>query len=620
MSKPQVSHALVTNASQPFEEFLTLEAPLAAVVRPIIGTDERARPDYGRHGGARDDSAPVIASQVLQPLAGRSAAWRPLLTIFLLALLLYVPGIWWGLPVGVRGQSGPWGTDELGPVGAINEVYGVFASNEPTFNPQYPLFHYLTQLVLVAPAYVVFWLTGHLSYPEPNFPHGFDHPRAELEILTLLARFVSTLLAAGVVVMAFKTGEVLRNRATGMIAAALVLFQYTMVYYARTSNVDMGALFWTSVGLFVFARCLRDGATPGRWMALGVAAALATASKDASYAAFLPAGAVILALQVRQARTPEKGLLNSLRAPVMAVAVAAVVYVVAAGWIFRPSRAVLHFGFITHGTQGVFFNRYPATVDGYLAFLREFATQFVDAMGIPMLVASIAGIVWWARNDRRRLLWLLPAIGVIVGVILPVRFALLRFVMIPTYVMAFAAADLLAHGWSHQSSAFRMAGRAATVVVILFAAVRGGDLTYQMMFDGRQTASAWLGTVTRPGDRIGHVLDRAVTLPRLPDSVTRQELPPDLLTTITAADGPEFIVSMPLEDYEREHELDFPAGAFQSLRNGERGYRVGAVFQTPSLFARRPATFVNPPVTIFVREDVMRTRQLAQIRPPGREP
>lgn len=563
----------------------------------------------------------MIANQVLQPtLAGRSAAWRPLLTIFLVALLLYVPGIWWGLPVGVRGQSGPWGTDELGPVGAINEVYGVFASNNPTFNPQYPLFHYLTQLVLVAPAYVLFWLTGHMSYPEPNFPHGFDHPRVELEILTLLARFVSTLMAAGVVVMAFKTGEVLRNRLVGLIAAMLVLVQYTMAYYARTSNVDMGALFWTSAGLFVFARCLRDGATPGRWMALGVAAALSTASKDASYAAFLPAGIVILMIQLRQARTAGEGLLESLRGPAVAVAVSAVVYVVAAGWIFRPSRAVLHFGFITNGTQGLFFNRYPATVDGYLAFLRELATQFVDAMGIPMLLASLAGIIWWARNDRRRLLWLFPAIGVVVGVILPVRFALLRFVMIPTYVMAFAAADLLAYGWSHQASAFRLAGRAATVVVILFSAVRGADLTYQMMFDSRHAASVWLGTVTRQGDRIGHVLDRSVTLPRLPDSVSRQELPPDVLATITGAAGPEFIVSMPLEDYERNHELDFPADAFRSLSNGERGYRVGAVFQTPSLFSRRPATFVNPPVTIFVREDVTRARQLTQTVSEGRKP
>ena len=553
----------------------------------------------------------MFAGQLLRVDPVGPADRLRLRSLFLPALLLFIPGIWWGLPIGVRGQSGPWGTDELGPVGAINEVYGVFASNKPTFNPQYPLFHYLTQLVLVAPAYVIFFLTGHMSYPEPNFPHGFDHPRVELAVLTLLARFASTLLAAGVVVMAYKTGRMIRSHLMGVIAAVLVLVQYTTIYYARTSNVDMGALFWTSVGLYVFARCVRDGATPRRWMALGVAGALATASKDAAYAAFLPAGLVILALQLRQARSAGGTILDSLRAPAMAVAASALVYVVAAGWIFRPSRAVLHFTFITHGTQGLFFNRYPATLEGNLAFLREIATQFVDAMGMPMLLASLAGIIWWSRNDRRRLLWLLPAIGVLVGVILPVRFALLRFVMIPTYVMAFAAADLLAHGWSHQSSAFRLAARAATVVVILFAVVRGADLTYQMMFDGRHVAGAWLGTVTQPGDRIGHVLDRAVTLPRLPDSVTRQELPPDTLTTINAVDGPEFIVSMPLEDYEHDHELDFPDDAYRSLVNGERGYRVGAVFQTPSLFARRPATFVNPPVTVFVREDVMRGRRLA---------
>src|SRR6186713_3056895 len=99
---------------------------------------------------------------------------------FFLAILLYVPGVWWGLPEGIaQDRARPWGTDELAPLGAVNEVYGVFLARRPTFNPQYPLFHYLCQLVFVAPYYGYLWLTGHLSSPAPVFPYGLDHPPFE---------------------------------------------------------------------------------------------------------------------------------------------------------------------------------------------------------------------------------------------------------------------------------------------------------------------------------------------------------------------------------------------------------------------------------------------------------
>jgi hypothetical protein len=70
-----------------------------------------------------------------------------------------------------------------------------------------------------------------------------------------------------------------------------------MFCYTRTSNVDLGALFWVAAGLVVFARYLRDGLTVRRALWLGIFAALATATKDPSYAAFLPLG---IALVVRE--------------------------------------------------------------------------------------------------------------------------------------------------------------------------------------------------------------------------------------------------------------------------------------------------------------------------------
>ena len=534
---------------------------------------------------------------------------RTPLALFAIAFLLYLPGIWWGMPEGVAGWDRPWGTDELGPTGAINEVYGVFAANQPTFNPRYPLFHYLVQLAFVAPYYTGLWVAGHISMPAPLFPFGLDHPPTELTVLSLLARFPSLLMGAAIVAIAFRTGEVLRDRSTGLIAAVFVLVQYPMVYYARTSNVDAGALFWTALGLHTFVVCLKEGTTPARWMTFGVMGALATATKDASYAVFLAAAVVLFVEDLIRRRRNGSGARNVLRAPLIAAVVAGALYSMASGLVFRPSRFSQHLQFITTGTPGLFYQRYPATVAGYAAFLQEFWQQLQDAMGVPLLTAAIAGIGWWIARNRRALLLLVPAVALFAGVILPVRFVLLRFVMVITYIAAFAAAELFSAGLAHRRASWRLTAKIALVMVVGWAAIRGMDLTHQMLYDGRHTLSAWLREVVKPGDGIGHVQPRAY-LPAVPPDSRPVLLDANQVLGLSAATGPEWFLSLPLEDYEKVHDLDLPDEVYQKLVSGELGYRTVAVFQTASLFERRPATFVNPPVRVFVREDVWRNRAL----------
>ena len=335
--------------------------------------------------------------------------------LFAAALVPYGVGLWWGLPEGEAKWAQPWGTDELGPVGAVNEVYGVFAARQPVFNPQYPLFHYLVQLLFVAPCYVALWVGGHISVPAPFFPFGLDHPTVELPLLTLAARLPSLLMAAGVVVLAYRTGAALRDRRTGEWAALFVFLLFPMMYYARTSNVDMGALFWTAAGLLVFARCLTGETTPRRLMALALCAASAAASKDAVYAAFVPVGALAAWRHARQQMAAGSSPWRAVAVPARALALAVVAYSVASGLLFRPSRFLQHVQFITKGSgTAPFYFRYPVTVDGYLAFGREFAQQFVDAFGWPLLALTAAGLVGWMRRDRRLLLWTLPALSICV--------------------------------------------------------------------------------------------------------------------------------------------------------------------------------------------------------------
>ncbi|MFN7978717.1 MAG: hypothetical protein U0P30_11300 [Vicinamibacterales bacterium] len=531
------------------------------------------------------------------------------LAIYAVAVAVYAVGLWWGAPAGVRGHALVWGTDEIGPVGAVNEVYGVLLARHPYFNPQYPLFHYLVQLVLVAPVYALFYVTGLLGTPDPNFPYGFTRPDVALPVLTIAARLPSLLMAAGVVVAAWKTGTVLRDVRLGRWAALTVGLLYPMAYYARTSNVDMGALFWLACGLLVFARCLRGETTRGRLLALAIFAALSAGSKDASYAAFLPLGLLAAWWHVRDARAAGASWGTALGGPAIALVSAAALYAVASGLVLRPSRFVLHFQYVTHGSGNPhFYNRYPWTADGHLAFARELGWQFVDTFGAPLLAVALAGSVQWLHRDRRLAVWLIPAVTVIAFVILPVRFALLRFLLPVGYVLAFPAADLLARAWHAGAGAARLTLRAATIAILAVAAARTADLTWQMLHDSRDLATAWLASTMRPGDTLGHV-DGPDQRPRVPAGATLKFVKREALAS--GAERPEWFVSMPLEDYEHAHEDGLADDDFAALMDGRLGYRLAATIQTPPWFDRRPATFVNPPIRIFAREDVWRERLAA---------
>jgi dolichyl-phosphate-mannose-protein mannosyltransferase len=542
---------------------------------------------------------------------GRLAAWRVCVwdpaawALFALALLVYLPGIQWGLPGGTARQNQPWGADELGPVGAINELYGVFAAHHPTFNPQYPLFHYFCEVFFVAPYYALLWVTGHISHPDPNFPYGLDNPSRQLAVLTLLARLPSLLMAAGVVAIAYKTGQTLGNRLAGALAALFVLVEYPMFYYSRTSNVDMGELFWSALGLYFFASSLRRELTFREAMAFGGCAALATASKDASYAVFLPAGIVFAVRHARAVRRAGGSWYESLVVPAAALAVAIVVYLPTSGLILRPSRYFRHVHFVIHGagTPGIFYNRYPPTLAGYASVASELTTELADAMGVPLLVFAAAGAIVWAWRDRTLLAWLLPALGVVVGVILPVRFTLLRFVLAITYVLALCAAEAAARGFRAAQRTHRIAVQVACVTVVVWGGLRGLDFTRQMLHDSRYDAAAWLRGHTYAGERVGH-LAPVKNMPPLPAGVRTLSLDGDRISMLTSTSGPELFISMPLLDIETVHERGLPDSLFDGLLSGATPYRQAALIQSPSWFSRHPVTFVNPPVRIFVRHDV----------------
>jgi 4-amino-4-deoxy-L-arabinose transferase-like glycosyltransferase len=536
---------------------------------------------------------------------------RFMVLLFLLAVVLYLPGIGWGLPYAVTpDRINPWGVDELAPLGPAAELYSVFVAPDPTFNPQYPLFHYLVQAILVGPYLAFLWLTGGLASPSPLYPFGLTDPISSLRATTLLTRLVSVLMGAGTVVVGYKTAVFLWSRTAGIIAGFLVLLLYPMFYYARTSNVDVPALFWASLGFLVFVIGFRDGLTTTRAILLGALAALATATKDASYAAFLPLGLVLAASHLRGQRRQGATWWQSARHLLFAFMSGLLVYLVASGLVFSPARFQQHLEFVTQGSgasdsSGVFYYSTPATLTGYLTILRRVVVHLDHSMGLPILLAAPVGVFLSWRHARSNLALLVAALGILGLVILPVRFVLLRFVLIIAYILALYAAYGLASLVQFSRQRARQVALAGVVLACGWALLRGGDLTYQMLRDSRYELAQWLQQNAKAEHTVGYY-------------GARQKLPPldGAITTLPMAgrsgahDGatavdPEFVLIIPQFSFEPVHEWELAEEKYQALLRGDMGYERVLVLQTKSLFQKRPITFVNPPVQVFVRQDLV---------------
>jgi hypothetical protein len=95
-------------------------------------------------------------------------------------------------------------------------------------------------------------------------------------------------------------------------------------------------------------------------------------------------------------------------------------------------------------------------------------------------------------------------------------------------------------------------------------------------------------------------------LPRLEAGIVTLSMPGQTVPLPLPVDEharPEFVVVVPVQPHEKDHEFTMPESIYRGLVDGSTGYRHVAALRTPSLFRKPVITFVNPTVQIFVRED-----------------
>jgi hypothetical protein len=133
-----------------------------------------------------------------------------------------------------------------------------------------------------------------------------------------------------------------------------------------------------------------------------------------------------------------------------------------------------------------------------------------------------------------------------------------------------------------------------------------------MLNDSRYEAGDWFRQNAVAGDRVTYT-DGAYKLPRLEHGILTLPVPPasEAMSALERYQA-EFITVIPVLRLEVEHEYFLPDEAYRRLVDGSAGYVQVLGVQSPSPLGKRLITFVNPPVKVFARKEL-----LSRVSPQG---
>lgn len=426
---------------------------------------------------------------------------RALLAIVALALVLNLVGLEWGLPWNLSASI-----DDISPWKPLSLPFTwAMASHK------YPYLHSMISLVLYLPYLAWLAATGGLDVSclptiLPNEPCFADYPGAPT-VLMRISRLLSVAMGVGIVVLVHRLASMLhRDRVAALAAAAIVAVCHGVVVYAHLGNLDVPVTFWFLASL-VFALRLVDGGGRRDAVLFAVTAAFAVGTKDGIIGGYVLLGPLLWIAMAR-----ERGRFLHADGFVL-LAVLLGVYGAIQNVVFNFAGFVDHWSFWLSG--GSFVAGQRAESPGLMQVLRRIWEDLGGAMGRPLALVALAGLVWGCARYRRwgrlRLL-LVPGVSYFALSVVYPAFVSVR-ILIPLVALLAVFAGALAADLGRHPRA-----RWVAVPVLVLAWGWGllfalqGDLL--MRRDGRRLAEEWLQANVPTTARIASC-SPAVDLPRL---------------------------------------------------------------------------------------------------------
>jgi hypothetical protein len=452
-----------------------------------------------------------------------SAGWRgvvrePLTWILVVAALLRLPGVVWGLPA-----ADGWDNDGIAPRDFLPGLLETFTWGHYF---TYPAAHLGLLALLTLPITLV--AVAHVATFTPAALVEQVLHVSYMTAYSLVARLVAVAMSLGIIGCTASIAGELRGRAAGRWAAATSAANVLLVYYGATSNLDVPCLFWGMMALRELTRSVaRD--EPRRLTRFAVLAALAIASKDQAYALFLGVPLVVIVAAVLA--DDSSGRRRWMKTAVAAAFLGAGLVLLLDGAVFNPTGFVARLRFLV-GPASQPHAYYTADAAGRALVLRESLRQFDEYYPLPFAVPVVAGLLAAARTKecRQRLAALVPLAGIVsftlafncVARRTEHRFLLPQMCLWAVY--AGMGLDVLVQAARRRW--VRGAVLAAVVLVFAFALFRCADVGVNLTSDPRYDAEAWLRDHVSPGDTL-EVEGKSVYLPRLPPQANNVRVGPE---------------------------------------------------------------------------------------------
>ena len=528
-------------------------------------------------------------------MAFRSQAqWPAWLAWAGFALVLAVP-IGWGIHA-----SFSWDVDNIAPGSVLKAMAARFA---PGWYSSYGPAPYLLTAVVYAPILALMRLAGELGHPVAAYPWGFAHPDTAVAILVIAARLVNLALALGVAVLAARDavapGAAGTDRRLGMqswLVPLLLAGSAVFVYHARTSNVDMAALFWAWLA-FALAETHRP--TLGRYAGAAAAAALAVCSKEqvAPFAVVAGLAACTSAwrLPARQdlrGGAAAAGRVRGWSAAALVAAAGLLAYALAWGLPFNTTGWLAHHHFLFETAK--YPRTFAATLDGYTALGLRVLRLAPLAFGPPALLGLLAALA--LRPNLRGLgLRTLASALYLAGFIASVGYVYPRFLLPLLLLVLPIAARGLETAWQRVASPLRAAFAGGVVLVAL---AGGPALDLVMLADTRLAVERWLAAGVPPGALV-EVAGNPHFQARVPRTLTLLVTSPDSLRAKPRGPRGDVVLLSSIDAYNFRREPLRSAWA-DSLGPGGP-YRRERLFTPPALARWVSGLPVAPEVEVYVR-------------------
>jgi len=487
-----------------------------------------------------------------------------------LGLVLYVPGLRWGLPA-----TTSWSQDTI----AAARTLGAVETWPSNWSGQYPPLHYL----LVRAAYEPYLrsmisagtahrdsVTGQLQLEPPY--------EARIGPLFLIARLLSLVMGIGAATALFAAAKrLLEDTLAAGIAAAALVSSAAYAYFAHLGNVDIPSMFWFAVSVVFYVRLLDTGRVADALL-LGLFGSLAISTKD-SVAGVYPGMAIVL-LVVEIGRSPRRStwLADGARALcrwqwLVGILAFALPYLLISGVFNNPeayARRMSYWLGITPGTIHLRQHRYGNP----FALLAATAYYAAGAVGWPLFVAMIASTVHALRRHRRlALVVLAPVVSYYLIIIVSQDFVYSRFLFPPLALMGIlvgrATVDLLT-----STRVPALASYACVAAVALLTLGYTVAIDAEMVTDSRYAAEAWFEKHVGKNESIG-AFSKPQYLPRLAErGYTTYSV--EMSREAFARPQPDYLV---LSSYNYEDFNDDRRACLHALLDGTLGYDMLVTFR-----------------------------------------